>query len=598
MLRKLKFQHVQERFGALRSPPVRYALDLILLSAVVVVLSLWLNIRYPIPMEWSEYWLLPLEVPIAIGVMALARRIGLPLRWWAFGLLGVLALLVRLFETADNISHRFLYRDFHVVLDRHLIKEFFRLMYDTSQARALIGYSAAFASFVVGSIAMVALSLGAVYRRSGSTFFRRAVAGLVLLTVGVVVSQELGGPALYQREISQRVAQEVRHTTHLPRDRKKIMRQIAEVGERIGPGIFLDKLHGNNVLMIFVESYGRTAFVQPRQRELLLPHLEQMQKDLEAKGFHLASDFVTSPTYGGFSWFAHMTWDTGVKVISHLHSQILDELHPPALADRFRDAGYLPVLVMPGTTRSWPGMDDYYGFRDHYFAWQMGYRGPRYGWAPMADQYTLDHIQHVQIERTSQPLFIQYALVSSHAPFNDIPHYVEDWSKIGDGSILNEAGRDAYDTTWENPRELNEGYAAAITYEMRVMEGFLTNYVKDDTLVIFVGDHQPHQQVTGPDNLTWSVPIHIASRNPELVAPFLRRGYISGMIPDQPLPHVGMERFMEEFLSDFSSEPLAVDPGIWPPIQERMDAEAAERAAQHSANDLPNNVPGAGQPLR
>jgi hypothetical protein len=591
MLRKLKLQHVRERFGFLRSAPLRYALDLVLLTAILVVLSLWLNIRYPIPMEWSELWTLPLEVPIAIGVMALARRVGLPLRWWAFLILGVLALLVRLFETADNVSHRFLYRDFHVVLDRHLIREFFRLLYDTSQARTLMGYSVAFVVFIAGSVATVAVCLGGVYRRSRFPFFRRAVAVLVLLTVGIVLSQELGGPALYQREVSQRVAEEVRHTTHLPRDRKKIMRQIAEVGDRIGNGVFLDKLHGNNVLMIFVESYGRTAFVQPRQRELILPHYEQMQKDLEAAGFHAVSDFITSPTYGGFSWFAHMTWDTGVKVISHLHSQILDELRPPALADRFRDAGYLPVLVMPGTTRAWPGMDDYYGFRNHYFAWEMAYRGPRYGWAPMADQYTFDFIQHAEIERSTQPLFIQYALVSSHAPFNDIPHYVDDWSTLRDGSILEEAGRDSFDTTWEDPKEINEGYAAAINYEMKVLEGYLTNFVKDDTLVIFMGDHQPHQQVTGPDNLTWSVPIHVVSRNPDFVAPFLRRGYLPGMIPDQPLPHVGMERFMEEFLSDFSTEPLAVDPGIWPPIQERMDAEAAERAAQHSANSQ-----GPGQP--
>jgi len=591
MLRKLKLQHVRERFGFLRSAPLRYALDLVLLTAILVVLSLWLNIRYPIPMEWSELWTLPLEVPIAIGVMALARRVGLPLRWWAFLILGVLALLVRLFETADNVSHRFLYRDFHVVLDRHLIREFFRLLYDTSQARTLMGYSVAFVVFIAGSVATVAVCLGGVYRRSRFPFFRRAVAVLVLLTVGIVLSQELGGPALYQREVSQRVAEEVRHTTHLPRDRKKIMRQIAEVGDRIGNGVFLDKLHGNNVLMIFVESYGRTAFVQPRQRELILPHYEQMQKDLEAAGFHAVSDFITSPTYGGFSWFAHMTWDTGVKVISHLHSQILDELRPPALADRFRDAGYLPVLVMPGTTRAWPGMDDYYGFRNHYFAWEMAYRGPRYGWAPMADQYTFDFIQHAEIERSTQPLFIQYALVSSHAPFNDIPHYVDDWSTLRDGSILEEAGRDSFDTTWEDPKEINEGYAAAINYEMKVLEGYLTNFVKDDTLVIFMGDHQPHQQVTGPDNLTWSVPIHVVSRNSDFVAPFLRRGYLPGMIPDQPLPHVGMERFMEEFLSDFSTEPLAVDPGIWPPIQERMDAEAAERAAQHSANSQ-----GPGQP--
>ena len=61
-----------------------------------------------------------------------------------------------------------------------------------------------------------------------------------------------------------------------------------------------------------------------------------------------------------------------------------------------------------------------------------------------------------------------------------------------------------------------------------------------------------------------------------MVAPFMRRGYIPGMVPTQPLPHVGMERFMEEFLADFSTKPLVVDPGIWPPIQERLEQQAAK----------------------
>ncbi len=576
MLRKLTLRPLRERFPALQAPAVRYALDLVVLLGFTVLLSLWLNLRYPIPMPFVRHLTLPLEVPLTLGALVLARRLGVRVRWWGFLILGVLTLLVRLFETADNISHRFLYRDFHVILDKHLIPEFFKLLYDSSPARAVVGYSAVFLVFVLGSIGLVAAMLGEVYRRAQFPFFRRATAGLLLVTTGIVVSQELGGPELYQREVSQRIAEEIRHTNRLPRERKKIIKSIADVRERIGDGTFLDKLQGNDVLLIFVESYGRTALVQPRQRELLQPRYEEMQKNLEAAGFHVASDFMTSPTYGGFSWFAHMTLDTGVKVISHLHSQILDELKPPALADRFRSAGYLPVLVMPGTTRSWPGMDDYYGFRDHYFSWQMGYRGPRYGWAPMADQYTLFHIHRDKIEKSTQPLFIQVALVSSHAPFNDIPRYIEDWSTLGDGSILHTAGREAYETSWSNPEQIHEGYAAAIAYELRVMEGYLTKFVKDDTLVIFVGDHQPHQQVTGPNNLTWSVPIHVASRNAAFVAPFLRRGYIPGMIPDQPLPHVGMERFMEELLADFSSEPLAVDPGIWPPIQERLDAAAAE----------------------
>ncbi|HWO08022.1 MAG TPA: hypothetical protein VNN80_01040, partial [Polyangiaceae bacterium] len=132
--------------------------------------------------------------------------------------------------------------------------------------------------------------------------------------------------------------------------------------------------------------------------------------------------------------------------------------------------------------------------------------------------------------------------------------------------------------TWGLSGEVTKAYTAAVTYEMQVMEGYLTNFVHDDTLVIFVGDHQPHQLVTGPENLNWSVPIHVACRNPDFVEPFLRRGYVQGMVPSQPLPHVGMERFMEEFLADFSTRPLAVDPGIWPPIADRVAKQAAKAA--------------------
>jgi hypothetical protein len=57
----------------------------------------------------------------------------------------------------------------------------------------------------------------------------------------------------------------------------------------------------------------------------------------------------------------------------------------------------------------------------------------------------------------------------------------------------------------------------------------------------------------------------VISRRADFVEPFTRRGFTPGMLPRQPLPHVGMERFLEEFLSDFSSQPLAVDPGVWAP---------------------------------
>jgi hypothetical protein len=48
------------------------------------------------------------------------------------------------------------------------------------------------------------------------------------------------------------------------------------------------------------------------------------------------------------------------------------------------------------------------------------------------------------------------------------------------------------------------------------------------------------------------VPIHVLSRDPELVAPFLADGYVSGLDPTQAPPHLGMETFLGRFLAAFN----------------------------------------------
>ena len=86
----------------------------------------------------------------------------------------------------------------------------------------------------------------------------------------------------------------------------------------------------------------------------------------------------------------------------------------------------------------------------------------------------------------------------------------------------------------------------------RVLEAYLTQYIEDDALIIILGDHQPNVQITGENSL-WSVPIHVISRNPVFLESFAKRGYTPGLIPQQPLPHPGMETFLYDFLEDFST---------------------------------------------
>jgi len=77
--------------------------------------------------------------------------------------------------------------------------------------------------------------------------------------------------------------------------------------------------------------------------------------------------------------------------------------------------------------------------------------------------------------------------------------------------------------------------------------------VKDDTLVIIVGDHQPPGGVTGSSS-GHGVPLHVLSRRRSLVEPFLARGYASGMRPGAPEPRQGLETFLFSFLRDFSED--------------------------------------------
>ncbi len=74
---------------------------------------------------------------------------------------------------------------------------------------------------------------------------------------------------------------------------------------------------------------------------------------------------------------------------------------------------------------------------------------------------------------------------------------------------------------------------ASIIYELNVLKGYLEQYLEDDALILILGNHQPNVQIAG-NNRSWSVPIHVLSRNRDFLKPFAARGYTAGIIPRQP----------------------------------------------------------------
>ncbi|MGD8992471.1 MAG: sulfatase-like hydrolase/transferase, partial [Desulfobacterales bacterium] len=284
----------------------------------------------------------------------------------------------------------------------------------------------------------------------------------------------------------------------------------------------------------------------------ILPGRTRLEKGLADRGFAVRSGFLKSPAFGGSSWLAHGTVASGVHLADQLVYDLLITSEAVTIAPIFKQAGYRTISVMPANEIPWP-QGRFFGYQKHYDARDFQYRGPRFGWSPMPDQYVFEYIYRQEIRPRKQPLFIEFVLISSHAPFNRQPPYLKDWSQIGNGSIYHQKETVNFAVVWPDLTNAAEAYLSAIIYEMRVITSFIEQYVDDDTLIVIMGDHQPNVQITGSDS-SWSVPVHVISRNKRFLEPFEKKGYTPGMVPEQPPPHPGMETFLPDFLKAFSTQ--------------------------------------------
>lgn len=79
-----------------------------------------------------------------------------------------------------------------------------------------------------------------------------------------------------------------------------------------------DKLKGKDVLVVFIESYGRTVLDKPDFAAHIRPLLEQNRAVpiLPLTVFLPAALTLTSPTNGGSNWLAHGTLLSGLWINS------------------------------------------------------------------------------------------------------------------------------------------------------------------------------------------------------------------------------------------------------------------------------------------
>ena len=520
-------------------------------------LNVLLNIQYPasdLPL-WTLFKLSPeaLAILLIIWLIAILRirfqaAVYIPLIAWV--------LFLRLFRLGDVLVPMYFFRPFNLYLDSRFLPDLLHLLYTTLSRNAFFIWLFAVTALLAGMIWLTWLSFKTIHNYLLSPRIRSWTLGIVM--AGLMVLPQIWGGSFFDknrflaRGLFLRVIEEFDFILQVKGHRAKHMAVIGSALKKnqTTPSS-LDKLHGADVYLFFVESYGYSIFGDTRHFPTIEPHLIAIENALNDQGFEVVSNFFDSPTYGGSSWLAHATLSSGVHLNNQMRYNLLITSQVKTLARYFNAAGYRTVRAMPGTQWPWPE-GEFYGYQAKYYAWHFDYRGPMYGWSTMPDQYVLDFIRRREMETASQPLFVEFILVSSHAPFHCQPPYLEAWSRIDEGAVYNDLEVITFPIVWPDLSNASEGFVTAIRYDLTVMAEFIRQFVKDTALIIILGDHQPNVQLTGTNQL-WSVPVHVISRNPDLLKAFQNRGFTSGLIPAQPPPHRGMASFLFDFLEDFST---------------------------------------------
>ncbi|MCE6993348.1 sulfatase [Saccharothrix sp. S26] len=487
---------------------------------------------------------LPVEALLGVVLVLVLperpRRVAAPA---AGALLGVLLIVKALDLGFDAVLHR----PFDLVLDWPLLQPAVDYVDVTAGRFAAVGAVVAAVLLAGAVIVLLARSTSRLSRAVGRhrpTATRAVTIAWIALALPVVpIASHSTTTLVHDHALQVRAGL---------RDRQDFAHESAADPFAGTPGAdMLTALRGKDVVIAFVESYGRSAVTHPDIAPHVTTALDAGTRRLTAAGFSSRSAFLTSPTAGGGSWLAQATLLSGLWVDNQQRYRTLLAGDRLTLGGAFRRAGWRSVGVMPGITRAWPegaffDYDRIYAFDD------LNYRGPRFGYATTPDEFTMARFQ--QFERTDghAPVMAAIPLLSSHAPWSPAPTTIG-WDHLGDGSVYHSMASGeapAEDMFGRDPALVRADYARTVQYSVDTLVSYVETYGDDDLVLVFLGDHQPAPFVTGPD-AGHDVPITLVSRDPTVLDRTAAWGWTEGLAPSPQAPVRPMNAFRDQFLTAF-----------------------------------------------
>ncbi|WP_436846054.1 CDP-alcohol phosphatidyltransferase [Streptomyces chartreusis] len=526
------------------------------LAAVLVLGALLLPNTLP-SVEPERFARIPAEAVVgAVLMLVLPRRPRLA----AAVLYGLGLTALTTVNLLDMGFNEYLGRGFNAALDWDLLPDAQAYVEDTLGG----GVATAAAVGAVVLVLLVAAVMVAATVRLGEVLARHRLratkgallAGTVWVTCSALGLTLFGGPIASERGAGA-LRVHAQRTVESLRDEAAFVEQSkADTFGNTPPGQLLPDLRGKDVIFTFIESYGRSAVEDPIMAPGVDRTLDTSTEALAKAGFHARSGWLTSATYGGSSWLGHSTTMSGLWIDNQRRYRTVTAGDHLTLTKAFQKTGaWDTVGVMPGVQKGWPE-EKWYGLDKLYDSRDLGYRGPKFSWSTMPDQYALEAFQQrVHGRKRDKPLMSFVILTSSHQPWAPLPKTVG-WDELGDGSVfdaIQKAGNKASDVITDTTKSREE-YGKSIQYSVTSLTQWLERYGTDDTVLVFLGDHQPIARVSG-NHASRDVPVSIVAKDPKVLDKVADWKWTDGLKPDRDAPVWKMSAFRDRFLRAFGSTP-------------------------------------------
>ena len=457
-----------------------------------------------------------------------------PYRLWTWldrALSAALVLVVAVFFVlgfAQGFAHREFGYDVILVLHLPFVPELFSMMYSAEPLGMFVLYCALLIVGIALVVVVTYLAVTTLLRGARAVRVRRAMVG------GVALFTMVGGIALsVQPTLGAEAAKQISYAVNLDDRLQARALEIEAESERLrARSPFADMQDPPSIYVFTIESYGAVVFRDEEMWGWAEEFMAESEKKASEAGYHSRTGYLDCPVFGGSSWMAQATMLCGTTISDQESYDGLLRADATCAPRALNEAGYRTSVVGGNITYLDEGYERNFPFDGHYYFDELSYEGRRYSWSKVPDQYVINFLHEREVlQHPDTPRYIHYKLTNSHHPWDEVPPYADDWSRIDDGSEVFSRRGENFDNRFLEGENYRPGYWATVKYSMRSVFDYLEKIPEDDALIVILGDHQPRSPVADMDDNTWWTPVHVLSRDPRVIEHYGELGYVEGIVP-------------------------------------------------------------------